>query len=71
MPDDSVTGTRADYVRILERADRGVCDILAALNQRGLTNSTLVILTNAHSGRSGRKSRVISARTPLPQRRHR
>jgi len=50
MPDDSVTGTRQDYVRILERADQGVGEILAALQQRGLTNNTLVIFTNDNGG---------------------
>ena len=50
MPDDSVVATRQDYVRMLERADRGVGEILAALHQRGLTNNTLVIFTNDNGG---------------------
>jgi arylsulfatase A-like enzyme len=50
MPDDSVAATRQDYVRMLERADRGVGEILAALRQRGLTNETLVIFTNDNGG---------------------
>jgi len=50
MPDDSVTATRQDYVRMLERADRGVGEILAALHQRGLTNNTLVVFTNDNGG---------------------
>lgn len=50
MPDDSVVATRQDYVRMLERADQGVGEILAALQQRGLTNNTLVIFTNDNGG---------------------
>jgi arylsulfatase A len=42
--------TRADYVRILERADQGVGQILAALDKRGLTRNTLVIFTNDNGG---------------------
>ncbi len=50
MPDDSVTGTRHDYIRMLERADRGVGEILSALDQRRLTDNTLVIFTNDNGG---------------------
>jgi arylsulfatase A len=50
MPDDSVPATRQDYVRMLERADQGVGEILAALDQRGVTNNTLVIFTNDNGG---------------------
>ncbi len=50
MPDDSVPATRRDYVRMLERADRGVGEILAALERRGLTSNTLVIFTNDNGG---------------------
>jgi arylsulfatase A len=50
MPDDSVTATRQDYVRMLERADRGVGEILAALDRRGLTDKTLVVFTNDNGG---------------------
>jgi arylsulfatase A-like enzyme len=42
--------TRQDYVKILERADRGVGEILAALEKRGLTRNTLVIFTNDNGG---------------------
>ena len=49
-PDDSLPATRADYVRILERADRGVGEILAELERRGLTRNTLVIFTNDNGG---------------------
>ena len=50
MPEDSVPATRQDYVRMLERADRGVGEILAALDRRGLTGSTLVVFTNDNGG---------------------
>jgi arylsulfatase A len=50
MPDDSVPATRQDYVRMLERADQGVGEILAALEARGLTNNTLVVFTNDNGG---------------------
>jgi arylsulfatase A-like enzyme len=48
-----VTGapaTRSDYVRMLERADLGVGQILAELDRRGLTRNTLVIFTNDNGG---------------------
>jgi arylsulfatase A-like enzyme len=49
-PNASAPATRRDYVRMLERADRGVGEILTALEQRGLTKSTLVIFTNDNGG---------------------
>src|SRR2546429_7136476 len=39
-PTASVPATRADYVRMLERADEGVGKILAALDRQGLTRNT-------------------------------
>jgi arylsulfatase A-like enzyme len=50
MPDDSVAATRQDYVQMLQRADEGVGEILAALDQRGVTNNTLVVFTNDNGG---------------------
>jgi arylsulfatase A-like enzyme len=50
MPDDSSPATRQDYVRMLERADRGVGEILAALERGGLASNTLVIFTNDNGG---------------------
>jgi arylsulfatase A-like enzyme len=50
MPDDSMRATRKDYVRMLERADRGVGEILAALERKGLSRNTLVIFTNDNGG---------------------
>lgn len=43
-------GTRADYVAILERADKGVGRILAALDRLELTPDTLVIFTSDNGG---------------------
>jgi len=50
MPDDSVPATRADYVKMLERADQGVGEILATLDRLGLARNTLVIFTNDNGG---------------------
>jgi arylsulfatase A-like enzyme len=50
QPQDSPANTRQDYVSILERADRGVGQILAALDRRGLTRNTLVIYTQDNGG---------------------
>jgi arylsulfatase A-like enzyme len=50
QPQDQTTSTRQDYVAIVERADRGVGQILAALERRGLTRNTLVIYTQDNGG---------------------
>jgi len=52
MPADSDHATRADYVKMLERADDGVGRILAALEKHGLSQNTLVIsqMTTAANG---------------------
>ena len=47
---DDPPATRQDYVAMLERADRGVGDILKALETQGLTKNTLVIFTNDNGG---------------------
>jgi len=47
---DENPGTRADYVKMLERADQGVGQILAALDRNGLAGNTLVIFTNDNGG---------------------
>jgi arylsulfatase A-like enzyme len=49
-PDALHDGTRADYVAMLESADRGVGVILAALDRLGLTRRTLVIFTSDNGG---------------------
>jgi arylsulfatase A-like enzyme len=47
---DENPGTRADYVKIMERADRGVGEILAALDRRQLSANTLVVFTDDNGG---------------------
>jgi arylsulfatase A len=42
--------TRADYVAVMERVDRGVGDILRSLRERGLEKNTIVIFTNDNGG---------------------
>jgi arylsulfatase A-like enzyme len=49
-PLDSATGTRAEYVAMLERADLGVGKILQALDRLGLRRNTIVIFTNDNGG---------------------
>jgi arylsulfatase A-like enzyme len=44
------TGTRADYIAILERADQGIGRILEALDRLKLTQNTLVIFTSDNGG---------------------
>jgi arylsulfatase A-like enzyme len=58
-PFDEPTGTRADYVAMIERADEGVGRILAALDKSGLRENTLVIFTNDNGGE------WLSRNTPL------
>jgi arylsulfatase A-like enzyme len=50
QPFDNSTGTRADYVAMLERADQGVGKILGELKRLGLAENTLVIFTNDNGG---------------------
>lgn len=59
MPGDSNPATRQDYVKMLERADQGVGEILATLDRLGLARTTLVILTNDNGGE------WLSRNTPL------
>lgn len=47
---DENPGTRADYVKMMERADQGVGQILAAIQKNGLAGNTLVIFTNDNGG---------------------
>jgi arylsulfatase A len=49
-PTVGAASTRRDYVRMLERADEGVGQILAALERRGLAGNTLVIFTSDNGG---------------------
>ncbi|MBI2827642.1 MAG: sulfatase-like hydrolase/transferase [Acidobacteria bacterium] len=50
MPSDPTTSTRADYVAMVERVDRGVGDVLRTLERLGLANDTIVIFTNDNGG---------------------
>ncbi|MEK7402890.1 MAG: sulfatase-like hydrolase/transferase, partial [Gemmatimonadota bacterium] len=50
MPNDSVTSTRAEYVAMVERMDRGVGQILRTLDRLGIANNTIVIFTNDNGG---------------------
>ena len=50
MPGDSVTSTRADYVAMVERVDRGVGEVLHALERAGLGGRTIVVFTNDNGG---------------------
>ncbi len=50
MPGDPITSTRADYVAMVERVDRGVGEVLRALERRGVASSTIVIFTNDNGG---------------------
>jgi len=61
-PDDEKPATRADYVKILERADQGIGKILAELDRRGLTNKTLVIFTNDNGGEWLSRNAPLKAR---------
>ena len=55
-------GSREDYVRMLESADRGIGRILAALDRLGLRHNTLVIFTSDNGGE------WLSRMGPLTQR---
>jgi arylsulfatase A len=50
LASDENPGTRADYVKMMERADHGVGQILAALEKHRLSGNTLVIFTNDNGG---------------------
>jgi arylsulfatase A-like enzyme len=49
-PFDTDTSTRADYVAMLEHADRGIGEVMKALDARGLRQNTIVIFTNDNGG---------------------
>ena len=59
VPHDENPGVRADYVKIMERADQGVGKILEALERNGLAANTLVVFTNDNGGE------WLSRNTPL------
>jgi arylsulfatase A-like enzyme len=49
-PADSLTSSRADYVTLVERMDRSVGQILAAIDRLGLARNTIVVFTNDNGG---------------------
>jgi arylsulfatase A-like enzyme len=49
-PFDDSTSTRAEYVAMMEQMDRGVGQILDALDRLGLRDNTIVIFTNDNGG---------------------
>lgn len=49
-PEDSIVATRRDYIRMLERVDQGIGQLLAALDRHGLTRNTLIIFTSDNGG---------------------
>jgi arylsulfatase A-like enzyme len=50
QPFDDQTGTRADYVAMVERLDEGVGRILGTLDRLELAGNTIVIFTNDNGG---------------------
>jgi arylsulfatase A-like enzyme len=50
MPHDAVTSSRADYVAMVEHLDRGIGEVLAALDRLGIADRTIVIFTNDNGG---------------------
>jgi arylsulfatase A-like enzyme len=47
---DWYAGTRADYARMVERVDRGVGEMLAALEKAGILDETLLIFSSDNGG---------------------
>jgi arylsulfatase A-like enzyme len=64
QPHDVDTSTRAEYVAMVERMDRGVGEILRALERLQIANNTLVIFTNDNGGE------WLSNNGPLYHRKH-
>jgi len=50
QPYSENTSSRADYVAMVERVDRGVGEIVAAVERAGIAGETLVIFTNDNGG---------------------
>ena len=50
MPSDEGASTRADYVAMVERVDRGVGELLRTLDRLNLSKNTIVIFTNDNGG---------------------
>jgi arylsulfatase A-like enzyme len=56
LPQDSPTSTRADYVAMVERVDRGVGQILRAIDRLKLTGRTTSPTGWSHWSRRGRRT---------------
>ena len=50
QPEENNTASRQDYIAVLERADRGIGQLLQALKRRGLDRNTLVIYMQDNGG---------------------
>jgi arylsulfatase A-like enzyme len=50
MPHDLATGTRADYVAMVEHLDAQIGELLAAIERAGIAEDTIVIFTNDNGG---------------------
>jgi arylsulfatase A-like enzyme len=50
LPQDPGAGSRADYAAMVEHMDRGVGEVLAALDRAGIADDTIVIFTNDNGG---------------------
>jgi arylsulfatase A-like enzyme len=61
---DENSGTRQDYVKMMERADAGVGQIVAAIEKAGVAANTLIIFTNDNGGE------WLSRNTPLFNRKY-
>jgi arylsulfatase A-like enzyme len=49
-PNNMYQGTRADYRKMLERIDRGVGEMLAALEKKGVADDTLFLFSSDNGG---------------------
>jgi arylsulfatase A-like enzyme len=50
MPHDLTTGTRSDYVAMVEHLDGAIGELLAAIERAGIADDTIVIFTNDNGG---------------------
>jgi arylsulfatase A-like enzyme len=50
LPQDENTGTRADYVAMMEYTDKSIGEVLRAIDAAGIAGNTLVIYTNDNGG---------------------
>jgi arylsulfatase A-like enzyme len=50
QPDDENPGSRDDSIAMVERADQGIGEIIAAVEAAGVSDNTLIIYTNDNGG---------------------